>query len=90
MLNWHFENGKWLGFDDDTLMYIVDYDAEEGWRWLDVFEGWAFTAMKILKKPKPMPKQSLGNFQTKWDLMSPFTRWKKLKYCWQGNNPCHF
>lgn len=40
MLKWYEENGKLLGFDDDTLMYIVDYDAEEGWRWLDVFEGW--------------------------------------------------
>lgn len=39
MLNWQEENGKHFGFDDDTLMYIVDYDAEEGWRWVDVFEG---------------------------------------------------
>ena len=40
MLEWQEENGKHFGFDDDTLMYIVDYDAEEGWRWVDVFEGW--------------------------------------------------
>jgi hypothetical protein len=40
MLNWREENGKHLGFDDDTLMYIIDYDTAEGWRWVDVFEGW--------------------------------------------------
>ena len=39
MLKWQEENNRHLGFDDDTLIYIVDYDPEEGWRWLNVFEG---------------------------------------------------
>lgn len=41
MLKWQEKNGKHLGFDNDTLMYIVDYDTEEGWRWIDAFEGWS-------------------------------------------------
>ena len=30
MLTWHEENGKYLGFDDDTYMYRVTQD-ENGW-----------------------------------------------------------
>lgn len=40
MLNWYEKNGKHLGFDDDTLVYIVDCDIQEGWRWLDVHEDY--------------------------------------------------
>lgn len=40
MLKWYEENGNHLGFDDDTLLYIVDHDEVEGWRWLDIFGGW--------------------------------------------------
>lgn len=40
MLEWYFENEKWLGFDDGTLMYIVDYNEEDqSWQWTEVAEG---------------------------------------------------
>ena len=37
MLEWIFENDKWLGFDDGTLMYRVLLEPE-GWTWEDVPE----------------------------------------------------
>lgn len=37
MLKWYFENEKWLGFDDGTLLYRVLLDPE-GWTWEDVPE----------------------------------------------------
>ena len=40
MLKWQEENGRHLGFDDGTLLYIVDYDENAGWCWIDAFEGW--------------------------------------------------
>ena len=35
MLNWIEGKNRWLGFDDDTLLYTVYYDAE-GWNWENI------------------------------------------------------
>ena len=42
MLEWYFENEKWLGFDDGTLMYRVLLDLE-GWTYEDVQELVAYS-----------------------------------------------
>ena len=44
MLKWYEENGKHLGFDDDTFLYRVAKD-ENGWYWeyvpdIDGFNGY--------------------------------------------------
>ena len=44
MLKWYEENGKHLGFDDDTFLYRVAKD-ENGWYWeyvpdMDGFDGY--------------------------------------------------
>lgn len=44
MLKWYEENGKRLGFDDDTFLYRVAKD-ENGWYWeyvpdMDGFDGY--------------------------------------------------
>lgn len=44
MLKWYEENGKCLGFDDDTFLYIVAKD-KNGWYWeyvpdMDGFDGY--------------------------------------------------
>ena len=44
MLKWYEENGKHLGFDDDTFRYRVAKD-ENGWYWeyvpdMDGFDGY--------------------------------------------------
>ena len=37
MLTWYEENGKWLGFEDGALAYVV-YKTSDGWAFEDVFE----------------------------------------------------
>jgi hypothetical protein len=34
MLEWYFENGKWLGFCDGDFLYRV-FETPEGWMWED-------------------------------------------------------
>ena len=46
MLNWIEENGKYLGFEDDTLLYLVYNEGNGfGWEWeyipdMDGFDGY--------------------------------------------------
>lgn len=68
MLKWYEENGKHLGFDDDTLMYIVDYDKEEGWRWLDVFEGWGKCEYESAEEAKAAAEEDFAKYPDKLDL----------------------
>lgn len=46
MLKWYKENGKYLGFEDDTLLYLVYNEGNGfGWEWeyvpdMDGFDGY--------------------------------------------------
>ena len=38
MLRWEKGNNKWLGFDDDTVLYYVEPDCDDPtkWQWVTV------------------------------------------------------
>ena len=84
MLNWYFENSKWLGFDDDTLMYIVDYDAEEGWRWLDVFEGWGIHGYENAEEAKADAEAEFEKFPNKVEFDEPFYTLEEIEILLAG------
>ena len=63
MLKWYEEKGKYLCFDDDeNLLYIVDYDATEGWRWHDIFEGWGEYGYDTAEEAKARAEREYKDF----------------------------
>ena len=50
MLKWYKENGKYLGFEDDTLLYLVYYEGNGfGWEW--EFQYYLIFVPELLLEP---------------------------------------
>ena len=72
MLKWYEENGKHLGFDDDTFLYRVAKD-ENGWYWeyvpdMDGFDGYD-TAEEAMADAE---KDCQRDFDIDWEDLEPF------------------
>jgi hypothetical protein len=66
MLEWFFENGKWLGFDDGTLMYRVLLDPE-GWTWEDVPEWEGECEFESAEEAKLAAEADYAKKQAIWE-----------------------
>lgn len=66
MLKWYLENEKWLGFDDDTLMYRVLLDPE-GWTWEDVPEWEGMTGYDTAEEAKLAAEADYAIKQAIWE-----------------------
>lgn len=62
MLKWAKENGKHFAFEDGTLRYIVDCDKKEGWRWIDVFDGWSIYGYLNAESAKAGAENDYANY----------------------------
>ena len=72
MLKWYKENGKYLGFEDNTFLYRVAKDGS-GWYWeyipdMDGMDGYdtAEEAMKDAEKDS-----EAHDFEIDWDDLEP-------------------
>ena len=52
MLTWYEENGKFLGFDDDTYIMRVFYDEAEGWTWENIIESYGICGYDTAEEAK--------------------------------------
>jgi hypothetical protein len=79
MLKWYEENGKHLGFDDDTFLYRVTKD-ENGWYWeyvpdMDGFDGYDTVEEAIADAEKDYEAH---NFEIDWEDLELLT-WEDLE-----------
>ena len=79
MLKWYEENGKHLGFDDDTFLYRVAKD-ESGWYWeyvpdMDGFDGYDTAEEAMADAEKDYGAHDL---EIDWEDLEPLT-WEDLE-----------
>ena len=72
MLKWYEENGKHLGFDDDTFLYRVAKD-ENGWYWeyvpdMDGFDGYDTAEKAMADAEKDC---EVYDFEADWEDLEP-------------------
>lgn len=72
MLKWYEENGKHLGFDDDTYVYRVAKD-ENGWYWeyvpdMDSFDGYDTAEEAMADAEKDCEAH---DFEVDWEDLEP-------------------
>ena len=62
MLKWYEENGKHLGFDDDTYVYRV-FEGEDGWTYENIPDLYGFEGFETAEEAKAAAEEEYEQYE---------------------------